>query len=75
MNILRNVCLKKSYLYINVFFTYFYSIIFVKLICVYCAYSLCFPITILFLCVCLLYIYFVCFLLHKLFHNDYTLIL
>ena len=44
MNILRNVCLNKSYLYTNVF-TYFYPVILVKLMCVNCAYILCFHIT------------------------------
>jgi len=44
MNILRIVCLNKSYLYINIF-TYFYPVILVKLMCVYFAYILCFRIT------------------------------
>jgi len=40
MNILSNVCLNKSYLYINVF-TYFYPVVLVKLMCVYYVYILC----------------------------------
>ena len=37
---LRNVCLNISYLYITVF-TYFYSVVLVKMMGVYCAYILC----------------------------------
>ena len=40
MSILRNVRLTKSYLYIKVF-TYFYPVVLVKVIDVYCAYILC----------------------------------
>jgi len=40
------MCALINPIYILIFFTYFYPVILVKLLCVYCAYILCFRITI-----------------------------